>query len=165
MCRRLCCINVRVAEFPLNFHVCKMSLLLLLIFILSLFTKSSTIYRHACKSMGLFVRQQLSSVHVGAGMLMAPIYAPSFCSSRVFNSSLLNYLYSGADRTPFCLTPCSIGNESDGILSHFTLVVTFVYRWWRISQRSNGIPVQNIFLIKELIETVSNALCPSRVTT
>ena len=38
--------------------------------------------------MGLFVRQQMSSVHVGAGMLMAPIYTPSFSSSRVLYTSL-----------------------------------------------------------------------------
>jgi hypothetical protein len=38
--------------------------------------KSSTIYRHACRSIGLFVIQQISSAHVGAGMLIDPMYAP-----------------------------------------------------------------------------------------
>jgi hypothetical protein len=53
-----------------------MSLFELLILALSLFMKFSTIYRHACRSIGLFVIQQISSAHVGAGMLIDPMYAP-----------------------------------------------------------------------------------------
>ena len=121
-------------------------------------------HKQVCKSTGLSVMQQISSAHVGAGILICQILAPSSWASIKSKRSLLNCLYRCDERNPPCLNHWCSSKGSDISLFQLTWVVAFWYNWFKISQYRYRMFVKYIFLIKACFHTSSKVLCPSRVT-